>query len=322
MIRRMLAVVDQASLDNNEIPATLTRAIQLAIYEDSEIFLITCLHFPVVEATHLLSPNQADEVQQALTDQYRSKLTALTDRFHKENIRFNVDVVWHSPIYHAIIEKVKTLQPDLLLKQVNEHGVIARRLTNLTDIQLMKEAPVPTLLVKNPSLPSPMSVIAALDPAHRLNLKTKLDNRVLSAANSLANQLAAPLHAVHCFDPSYWEILLESVKSAEIWADIFPSDHQGDKNKVVTLLKERHQRDFSQTCKDTISDPANMHLVDGQVTTALPQQADKLRAGVVVVGTTFRTGFLGSTAEALVDTLNCDILAIKPLDFDPSLPRS
>ena len=48
----------------------------------------------------------------------------------------------------------------------------------------------------------------------------------------------------------------------------------------------------------------------------IPDLSEHLQAGIVVLGTVGRTGlsaaFLGNTAEQVIDHLRCDLLALKP----------
>lgn len=315
MIKRFLAIIDTSSLDNDNMPFTLSRALQLATCKETEVYLLVCLHFPVIDATSLLSPAQSDDIRHALTLHYRNKLQMLTNKFSRPGVHFNYDVVWKSPPYRCIIAKITTFQPDLVLKQVNEKSTHSRCLTNATDIQLMKESIVPVLLVKQETLAASRPVLAALDPVHRLNSRNQLDNRVLETAGDIATQLTTPLHAIHCFDPDYWEILFESLRSAEIWADIFPASHQEKPRIVLDALKEQHHEAFTHACRNIVTSPEHLHMVEGSTIETLTRSVAELNAGILVVGTTYRTGLLGSTAETLADTIDCDVLVVKPIDF-------
>jgi len=48
----------------------------------------------------------------------------------------------------------------------------------------------------------------------------------------------------------------------------------------------------------------------------IPELAEQLDAELVVLGTVGRTGFsaalIGNTAEHVIDSVNCDLLAVKP----------
>ncbi|GAM70069.1 universal stress protein E [Vibrio sp. JCM 19236] len=51
----------------------------------------------------------------------------------------------------------------------------------------------------------------------------------------------------------------------------------------------------------------------------IPKAVEDLNAGLVVLGTSGRTGlsavFLGNTAENIIDKINCDVLALKPSGY-------
>ena len=61
------------------------------------------------------------------------------------------------------------------------------------------------------------------------------------------------------------------------------------------------------------------HVEKGLPEEVIPDLAAHLDAGIVVLGTVGRTGisaaFLGNTAEQVIDHLRCDLLAIKPNDY-------
>ena len=61
------------------------------------------------------------------------------------------------------------------------------------------------------------------------------------------------------------------------------------------------------------------HVEKGLPEEVIPDLAEHLQAGVVVLGSLGRTGlsaaFIGNTVEHVIDHLKCDLLAIKPDDF-------
>lgn len=60
--------------------------------------------------------------------------------------------------------------------------------------------------------------------------------------------------------------------------------------------------------------PANFHIVKGAANNVIPAQAEHLRAQVVVIGVSARSGvkgvMVGTTAKKVLDKLDCDVLAI------------
>lgn len=57
---------------------------------------------------------------------------------------------------------------------------------------------------------------------------------------------------------------------------------------------------------------------------ALPRKLESLQADLLVMGAVSRSRlrelFVGSTAERVLDRLHCDVLVVKPGDFEEKLP--
>ena len=60
----------------------------------------------------------------------------------------------------------------------------------------------------------------------------------------------------------------------------------------------------------------NRFIISGDINHVLPQTLTHLNAGILVLGTTYRTGLLGITAQRLIEAVDCDLLAIKPKGFE------
>ena len=61
------------------------------------------------------------------------------------------------------------------------------------------------------------------------------------------------------------------------------------------------------------------HMVSGDPRVVLPRLADRLNIGLIVMGTVARTGLagliMGNTAEAILRSVQCSVLAVKPEGF-------
>jgi universal stress protein E len=125
-----------------------------------------------------------------------------------------------------------------------------------------------------------------------------------------------PLHALHCFDPSYWDILLEALDKIGMWADVFSIDEHQNESMVLEQLRYQHNIKFAEECSEYVPNSENQHIVSGDIDHVMPQTLRQLDAGILVLGTTYRTGLLGSTAQRLIESVDCDLLAVKPKDFE------
>lgn len=311
-LKKLVVVIDT---NKTEQPA-LQRAIQVSQRSHVEILLFCCLNYPSIEASHLLNTSQYEEIKSTLINLNSEKLKELTQLYQSENIQFTTKVVWDEPVYISILKAVNAFNADMLLKTAHHHPVLERWFFNSTESQLLNACPVPLLLVKHKDNLFKRGMIAALDPGDRNNLHSKLDDRVLNAAYSLCEHIGSELHACHCFDPGYWEIFIESVKVAQIWTDVFPVNSQDDNQKVIDLLREEHNKSFAKTCESIVPSSQFQHLLDGSPVEQLPELVKRLNAGTLVLGSAYRTGLLGSTAESLLQRVDCDVLIVKPLDFE------
>jgi universal stress protein E len=311
-ISRILVDIDP---DKQEQPA-LSKALYFAKQQPIIIKLLSCLYYPSVVASNLLSPKQLEKTQIEIIKKHQGKLDELISQHAHENVTFETEVIWHSPIYQGILKVVDNFKADLVIKATHQHTAMARRLFTPTDWYLLKACPVPILLVKNHKWSKNTSVAAAIDPEHNLSQKSELDKSVLKTGFAISSGLSMPLHALHCFDPSYWDILLEAVDKSGMWADVFSYDTHQNESMVLEKLRYQHNVKFAQACSEYVPNSANQHIISGDIDEVLPQTLGQLNAGILVLGTTYRTGLLGSTAQRLIETVDCDLLAVKPKGFE------
>lgn len=311
-LNRFLVDIDP---DKESQPA-LNRALQFVGNSPVTIKLLSCVYSPSVLANNFLSPLQLAKTKASILQINERKLQKLAEKHASSLVKYEIEAIWHSPLYLGILEVVEAFKPDLLIKATHHHSMTARRFFTPTDWQLLKACPVPALFVKHAEWPENATVVAALDPSHNLSKESELDKRILQSGFEVANQLKAPLHACHCFDPGYWDILLEAISESGQWADVFSGNPDKDESRVLDTLRYQHNQQFAEVCAELVPNSANQHLISGDIESVLPQTLTRLHAGILVLGNTYRTGLLGSTAQRLLETVECDVLAIKPKDFE------
>ena len=300
----------------HEHQPALERAVQLVGDAPAEILLYTCMVQLFGSCESFARPKHVGASHRIYPEASGEPTGKMAEQHARPNITFKTLAEWHSPIYEGILDRANKYQPDLLVKNTHQHKSLAKFFFTPTDWQLLKSSAFPVLLVKNRQWPSDAKIFTALDPSHRLSKSSELDQRILDAGNDVAQRMKGSLHACHCFDPTGWEILLESGAVAGTWGDVFIADADTNAADVMQKLQQQHQEQLAAECKDIIKDSDNLHLISGMVEDALPEFLEDNNAGMLVLGTTYRTGLLGSTAEKLLDRVECDVLAIKPKGFE------
>lgn len=123
--------------------------------------------------------------------------------------------------------------------------------------------------------------------------------QVLSRAAGVLSGNDGELHLIHVIEP------LALAYGADVPMDV--TDLQSG------LMQQA--RETADTCASRYQIPSdNVHVELGSIEKTILDQADKLHADLIVVGSHTRSGLallLGSTARGLVPGAHCDVLAVK-----------
>ena len=155
-------------------------------------------------------------------------------------------------------------------------------------------------------------------PNPERTIRHKLNNKVLELAISLSLSDFAELHVAHS-----WEGVSDSAMRGAFLqrpaAEVIAHDVQ------VRKLHDSGLDDLlSDVAKSRNEDALwylspKRHLLKGQAQKEIPRLARSLKADLVVMGTVARTGiaglFIGNTAEAILEQIECSVLAVKPDGF-------
>jgi universal stress protein E len=258
-----------------------------------------------------------ERVLAMLLERQTDALRKLAARATAAGISVSVDARWdHPPLHHAIIRKALDCGADLILKDTHYHPAIRSSLFSNTDWNLIRDCPTNLWLVKPRAPGTPFHILAAVDPLHEHDKPAELDHRILSAATALRAALRGDLHVFHAFD-------VAPITSLPAGLTAMP---QVANQTLVDSLKKIHTEELYQLTDAHGIERDKVHIENGETRSLLLALADRLRVDVVVMGAVSRTGlkrlFIGGTAEAVLDKLNCDVLVIKPNRFEtPVSPR-
>jgi universal stress protein E len=221
-------------------------------------------------------------------------------------VHIEIKVIWHNRPYEAIIQEVLNGRYDLVLKMAHQHDRLQAVVFTPTDWHLLRKCPCPVWMVKDQPWPEGGRAVVAVNLAseepHHDPLNTKLVKETLELAD-LVNHTEVHLVGAYPITPINIAIELPDFDPS-VYNDAIRGQH-------LLAMKALRQK-FSIDEKFT-------HVDKGLPEEVIPNLAEHLDAGVVVLGTIGRTGisaaFLGNTAEQVIDHLRCDLLAIKPDGF-------
>ena len=232
-------------------------------------------------------------------------LERTANRLRREELIVTTKVETGYPAHEAILREVRVAKADLLIIEAREHSVFARMLLTQTDFELIRHCPVPLLIAKRRTTWRRPRILAALDPFHIHEKPSGLDAEIVAAARAVASMVGGSVHAAHIYRP-----VMGFVPDLA-GATAFTTMPETDRKYQATV-----RRRFYEAVERYEISRSNAHLVCGDPAVALPIVARSMHASLIVMGAMSRSGlkriFIGSTAERVLDGLQCDVLVIKP----------
>lgn len=244
------------------------------------------------------------DYQESLLRAHREVLDRHVQRAAAAGITATAAAVWGSPFHELALESIQTLRPDLVVKHSVHHHRIERTIFTGSDWHLMRECPVPLLLVKDPTRLSQPRTLVCVDPQHLHDKPASLDRQLLRTAVMLRERLGGEVHALHVFALPHPVAVIGDAYIAA----------------AATIPDETTLATANQAVRELLSAfPAvtpNARLRVGIPSQEIVAEAGALEADLVIMGTISRSRlerwFIGNTAEATLDRLPCNVLIEKP----------
>lgn len=155
------------------------------------------------------------------------------------------------------------------------------------------------------------SIAVAVDPETRDSSEKALSIRLLQLSRSMADAFDGSLSILSC-----WDYELEQFLRYKAWANITEEEQQ----KNIKEAEKDHQL-LLETLIDESGIGTNHRVVRmrGEPDRHIPDFIKNEHVDTLVMGTVARTGILGfligNTAENILNTISCSLMALKPRGF-------
>lgn len=303
----ILAVVDPTSEDQ---PA-LSKAADFAKCIGADLALLTCIFNPDIAHAEWVTGESLAKVRTAEIDEQFKVLERLAGPLRDMGLTVSIKVVWDKPLHEAITREALKVEPDFVVKDTHHHSAIGRALFTNTDWHLIRECPAPLWLVKPEPAPENATVMAAIDPTHEHDQTAALDHRIIQTAQLFAAMFEERVELVHVFEPPPPPVV-----------GVFPT--AAPAMPGVEELADKARRVHKEALQTLAADggfPAEqVHLREGDQVDELPKAATDLHTTIVVMGaiarSTFQRAIVGHTAEKTLEHFHCDVVIVKPEDFE------
>jgi len=282
------------------------RAISLARNNDASLKLIDVIPEPT-PSRDVVETLDLDMMYQRVIEHRQRDLEKLIAPLKADGMDVSCDV-HHGKPFIEIIKTVLRGNHDLVMKSgEGKEGL----LIGSTAMRLMRNCPVPVWVLrpdigdKFDRIMVPINV-SSFDDDHQ-----ELNRRIIELGISIARHEDADLHFVHAWKTFERNFTVGQYNIfAEEFADI---TRQGQK-----MIQKQFDEVIANYNLDGIR--YEKHLIYGDSDLVIMSLADDFEIDLIVMGTVARTGFdgvfIGNTAELVLRSVKCSVLAIKPDGFE------
>jgi len=299
--RNILFVADQA----DSLSRVFHRALDLAQANGARLTVMD-----TVERMVWNVENQAHfgtDLSTLLRDQRREELERLIAPYRSGGLQIETLVEIGTPFMEAILATLRN-RYDLVIKSAEQAQGLRTHPFGPNDLHLLRKCPCPVWIDHERGMQPYRKLVAAVNPIG--DDDEGLAKTILDLAFSLQAQEGTEVHIAHA-----WRLPGERALRLQ---------QQAGPQRVSAMLAEQknmHAQALAGLLQPyglTLDDP-NVHFEKGLAAPMISSLAEALPADLIITGTLGRSGipgfFIGNTAEALIQTIDMPILAIKPAGF-------
>lgn len=286
--------------------AALKQAVWLARQTGATIALIHVL--PDLRKAVLTASSSAqrdlffgegEKFQQEIREESLARMRFVLAKLHVEDLGIHCEVLLGDPSL-AIIHEVQRGGYDAVFVGTRNQSAWERFVMGSTAKRLIRNCPSPVWTVNASSHEVPRKVLVATDFSDASRRAALLGRRI-------ARQADAEFHVVHIIDSEEIPVgIIEKLSAGSTLRDEMNSIGQHKMADFIAGL-------------DANPEPAHSHVFWGIASQDIPKLAEQLKIDLVVLGSVGRSGIkgvlLGNTAEKILNSCDCSILAVKPEGF-------
>ncbi|HUH39163.1 MAG TPA: universal stress protein [Spongiibacteraceae bacterium] len=289
-MKKLLVIADQ----DNKRHAALQRGIALATQTGATIHWVGFAYMRE-EGMEFLTAAQRSTVKASLLASKRKDMENTLSKSPKAKV--DIEIVWEKDVAGWILKHVAGNNYDMVLKTGHRSESL---IYTPTDWQLLRECPVPVMIVASKTWKKRARIVAAVDLSTKVDSKRALNYKVLAMARSLADASDGELHLAY------------TIEVPQVLSDLDLIDGR----KLAAKRRKALQPIIAGLREQYGIASEHVHLRQGSAGKAIPSIATKLKADLVVIGTVGRKGLhgrlMGNTAEQVLTRLHTDIVALKP----------
>lgn len=252
-----------------------------------------------IEAVRFIKANNDEQPDnETLEQQSQTLASSINEIFddYQDKEAISSQVVVTDDIVQWVVNYCDNKDFDLVIKAGHRSETLFH---TPCDWRLIRSLQVPVLIASQKRWRNKHALLAAIDPTDKDEAHHNLNNTILKWTKKWALTFDCPIHLVYCLPVS--NILKElDIINVEEYADTHRAEAEAKLNDFI---------------KDYDLPNVNLHITAGVPDRAIPQYANKLKAELVIMGSTGRQGLKGllkgNIAEKVMHNLRTDSLVIE-----------
>ena len=287
---KILVVIDPAAVTH----PCLEKAARLATGFGSTLELFICDDTPRVPETW------AEEARVRLRGRRLSMLEALASPLRAAGLRVEIDSRWHVPREEGIVAHAIRSRPDLVVKDACRHQHDSYMPMDPTDPVLIRQLPMPLLLVRPAPWRAHALIAASVDPCHVADRPAELDRSLARLAAAIGEMLSGEAVLLHVTEPTP-HLSGEGVSERARVAD-----------------RGRHHEAVSTLATGLHVGVDDSGFIEECVPDGIVQLVDRKQPTMLLMGVSARDRLEATeinTASQVLERTECDLLVVKPQGF-------
>lgn len=306
-IRHMLVAVKDVRGKNSP---TIRKAATLARALGARLELFHAITEPLAVEALMMAGVAIQKFQDNERQRYLKRLERLAEPLRRQGLKVTTSAEWDFPAYEAVIRRAHRTGTDLIVAERHATRHVAPWLLRYSDWELLRQSPVPVLLVKTRKPYDSPTILAAIDPSHAFAKTSQLDDAILRLASHISSAMRGRLHVMHTYVPTLMGIAPTELNAPDAT------------DRILAHAGKIARTGFDKTLRAARLGrlaPSRRHLMTRHAVDAIPELAGAIGSHIVVMGALSRSGLkravIGNTAERTLDDLPCDLLVAKPRGF-------
>ncbi len=290
-----------------EKQVALERAIEIANYSDNvKITAFLSIYDFSYDVTSVLTIEEQEEIKESVLNTNIDWLSNILNKYENDKITIETKIVWQRNQAEAILKEVVESNCDLLIKGVEQHGILDTLLFTPLDWQLLRHSQIPVLIAKDHPWEENQNIIVSIgltgyNSEESYDNDKLVNNDIIRTAQELAILTKGNIHLVHAVAPITPLPILDVPNiSNEIFSDAILKDREN----IILKIADKYRIPYE-----------NCHIEKGLPDEIIPAIANELKAQAVLISNVARTGIsgavIGNTCELIVDELNCDLMVFR-----------